>query len=49
MIPTNLMPSLTKWLLKDVAVFRGFMHSETPFFHSLWSLKEVAVNGGFNF
>ena len=32
-----------------VAAFRGFIHSETSFFHSLWSFREVVVNGGFNF
>ena len=27
----------------------GFIHSETSFFHSLRSFREVVVNGGFNF
>ena len=39
----------TLWLFKEVATFKGFIHTEAFVFHSLWSFKESDINGGFNF
>ena len=35
--------------MKEVTVFKSFIHTETYFFHNLWSLREMVVNEGFNF
>ena len=29
--------------------FKGFIHTETSVFHSLWLFREVVLKGSFNF
>ena len=45
----SLFSSFTLWLLKEVAAFRSFIHTETSLFHSLWLFREVVFKGYFNF
>ena len=35
--------------VKEVTAFKGFILIEVPFFLSVWSFREVVLNGGFNF